>query len=149
VTADGVGSNERSGSAPAFEAKAAYSWTGDVAGKVWASAISQKVEGLTNAGAAGINSVTGATAAATANTLTDNSDRANAWDIGTNVNVAGFGLTAYYGKGQGILFDEPFVSPSGDRLMFPGDRSLGASADETVQCRCRVEYRVDWIKNDE
>ncbi len=102
VTADGVGSNERSGSSPAFEAKAAYSWTGDVAGKVWASAISQKVEGLTNGYSAGQNSVTGAAYAARANSLTDNSDRANAWDIGTNVNVAGFGLTAYYGQGKGI-----------------------------------------------
>ncbi len=102
VTADGVGSNERSGSAPAFEAKAAYSWTGDVAGKVWASAISQKVEGLTNGYSAGQNSVTGVAYAARANSLTDNSDRANAWDIGTNVNVAGFGLTAYYGQGKGI-----------------------------------------------
>ncbi len=102
VTADGVGSNERSGSSPAFEAKAAYSWTGDVAGKVWASAISQKVEGLTNGYSAGQNSVTGVAYAARANSLTDNSDRANAWDIGTNVNVAGFGLTAYYGQGKGI-----------------------------------------------
>ncbi len=37
-------------------------------------------------------------------------DRATAWDIGTTVNVAGFGLTAYYGSGDGIgqtiqLFD--------------------------------------------
>ena len=29
-------------------------------------------------------------------------DRANAWDIGATVNVAGFGLTGYYGQGDGI-----------------------------------------------
>ena len=29
-------------------------------------------------------------------------DRANAWDIGTTVNVAGLGLTGYYGSGDGI-----------------------------------------------
>tara|TARA_B110000971_G_scaffold188921_1_gene198944 strand:- start:247 stop:1482 length:1236 start_codon:yes stop_codon:yes gene_type:complete len=73
-------SSDRGGSQSAYEGKASYAWTGDVAGKVWASAISQKVE---FAGALG-------------------SDRANAWDIGTTVNVAGFGLTAYYGDGDGI-----------------------------------------------
>ena len=28
--------------------------------------------------------------------------RASAWDIGANVNAAGFGLTGYYGEGKGI-----------------------------------------------
>ncbi len=101
-----VGSNQRSGSAPAFEAKAQYAWTGDVAGKVWASAISQKVEGLTNAtntvGVGFTNGVANTVADGSLITLTDNSDRATAWDIGANVNVAGFGLTGYYGKGEGI-----------------------------------------------
>ncbi len=101
-----VGSNQRSGSAPAFEAKAQYAWTGDVAGKVWASAISQKVQGLNNAVAAGVvydaAGVASLNTNADASTITDSSDRANAWDLGANVNVAGFGLTGYYGKGQGI-----------------------------------------------
>lgn len=43
-----------------------------------------------------------------------------------------------------IDIDEPFVSPSGARLMHPGDRSLGAPAKETIQCRCMVEFKVDW-----
>ena len=73
-------STDRSGSQSAYEAKASYAWTGDVAGKVWASAITQKVE---FAGALG-------------------SDRATAWDVGANVNVAGFGITGYYGDGDGI-----------------------------------------------
>ena len=77
-------SSGRGGSSPAFEGKASYAWTGDVAGKVWGSFISQKVEGLTGAGIIG-----------------STSDRANAFDIGTTVNVAGFGLTAYYGDGEG------------------------------------------------
>lgn len=74
--------DERGGAAPAYEGKASYEWTGDVAGKVWASAITQKVAGFTaaNAGA----------------------DRATAWDMGANINVAGFGLTGYYGQGKGI-----------------------------------------------
>lgn len=75
----GQGSDERSGSQTAYEGKASYEWTGDVAGKVWASGISQKVEGLAVGG----------------------SDRANAWDLGATVNVAGFGLTGYYGQGNG------------------------------------------------
>jgi predicted porin len=83
-------STRRAEGQTAYEGKASYEWTGDVAGKVWASAISQKVEGLSNAVGAGPN------------TVTSTSDRANAWDVGTTVNVAGFGLTGYYGQGKGI-----------------------------------------------
>jgi predicted porin len=86
----GAGSTERGGSSPAFEGKASYAWTGDVAGKVWASFISQKVEGLA---VRVINS-------ADSTALSD--DRATAYDMGATVNVAGFGLTGYYGKGDGI-----------------------------------------------
>jgi len=73
-------STGRSGASSAYEGKASYEWAGDVAGKVWASGIYQKVSGLSAGGA----------------------DRAQAFDIGTTVNVAGFGLTGYYGKGDGI-----------------------------------------------
>jgi predicted porin len=97
-------STGRGGAQPAFEAKAAYSWTGDVAGKVWASAISQKVTGLSNGIGAAIPTTAGTTTVvpAVANSITDNTERANAWDIGTNVNVAGFSLTGYYYQGNGI-----------------------------------------------
>lgn len=48
--------------------------------------------------------------------------------------------------GQEVGIDEPFVSPvTGDRMMHPGDTSLGASARETVGCRCRVRYKTDWF----
>jgi predicted porin len=83
-------------STPAFEGKASYEWTGDVAGKVWASAISQKVRGLIM-----LSCNTGGTS------LGD--DRATAWDIGTTVNVAGLGLTGYYGQGEGIGHTGKFV----------------------------------------
>jgi len=81
----------RSGSQTAYEGKASYEWAGDFGGKVWASAITQKVEDLVT--------ITGL-----------QNDRATAWDIGATVNVAGFGLTGYYGDGDGIgqtlqLFD--------------------------------------------
>lgn len=48
-------------------------------------------------------------------------------------------------KAEGVGMDEPFVSPSGARMMFPGDTSLGAGADEVVMCRCRVRTKVDWL----
>jgi predicted porin len=87
-SADGVFGSARSvgrgGSQPAFEAKASYEWAGDVSGKVWASLLSQKIDQLTNATGADLGS-----------------DRADAWDIGATVNVAGFGLTGYYGQGDG------------------------------------------------
>jgi predicted porin len=73
-------STGRGGATPAFEAKAAYAWAGDFGGKVWVSGITQKVKGLPGG----------------------TSDRANAFDIGATVNVAGFGLTGYYGTGDGI-----------------------------------------------
>jgi predicted porin len=74
-------STGRGGASPAFEGKASYEWAGDFGGKVWVSGISQKVKGLNG----------------TANT----SDTADAWDLGATVNVAGFGLTGYYGNGNG------------------------------------------------
>jgi predicted porin len=77
-------STDRGGATPAFEAKAAYAWAGDFGGKVWVSGITQKVKGLSN----GLGGTT--------------SDRANAYDIGATINVAGFGLTGYYGTGEGI-----------------------------------------------
>jgi len=75
VSLDSSGSQR----APAFEAVARYSWTGDVSGKVWAEAKTQKVD---------------YTAAI--------EERANVWGLGANVNVAGFGLTGYYYDGKGV-----------------------------------------------
>lgn len=48
--------------------------------------------------------------------------------------------------GQEVAIDEAFVAPDGSLLMYPGDTSLGASAAQTVQCRCFVNYRVDWLR---
>ncbi len=83
ATDGGGGQNiARGGNQPAFEAKASYEWAGDVGGKVWVSGISQKVQ-FERASGFG-------------------SDRADAYDIGATVNLAGFGLTGYYYNGDGI-----------------------------------------------
>lgn len=37
--------------------------------------------------------------------------------------------------GQTVLINEPFVV-AGERLMFPGDDSLGATAKNLINCRC-------------
>jgi predicted porin len=69
-------SDRRGGSQSAYEGKVSYSFAVDaVTGKVWASGFTQKVQ--------------------------DTDDRANAWDLGANVNFAGLGLTGYYGQGSG------------------------------------------------
>jgi predicted porin len=85
----GVGSTERGGATPAFEGKASYEFAdaagSGVGGKVWVSGITQKVKGLS-----------GGTIVGTKN------DRAESFDIGGNVNLAGFGLTGYYYTGSGI-----------------------------------------------
>lgn len=50
-------------------------------------------------------------------------------------------------NGDSARFNEPFVSPSGARLQFPMDTSLGAGPDEIIGCRCDCEYRIDFLAN--
>jgi len=45
-------------------------------------------------------------------------------------------------NGQRVQFNQPFQSPKGAQMMFPGDDSLGAGWDELAHCRCTVSYRV-------
>ncbi|MBF5040488.1 porin [Methylophilus glucosoxydans] len=99
-----VGSTDRAGSQTAYEGKASYEWTGDVAGKVWVSAISQKVDGLgTAAVAATVSNVNGVVTAVPAVAAQNfGNERAYAWDLGTSLKIADFGLVGYYGQGKGI-----------------------------------------------
>ena len=46
-------------------------------------------------------------------------------------------------NGQKRMFGEPFQTPSGALLNYPGDTSLGAGAEEVVGCRCTKQYRID------
>lgn len=48
-------------------------------------------------------------------------------------------------EGAEVGIDDPFQSSTGAQLMFPGDTSLGAGAEDVVNCRCMVTYRVDQI----
>lgn len=48
--------------------------------------------------------------------------------------------------GQVRAIDEPFQSSSGALLMHPGDTSLGAGADEVINCRCYKALNVDFLK---
>lgn len=48
-------------------------------------------------------------------------------------------------EGQTRGKNEPFVTDAGYRLMYPGDRSLGAPASETINERCHVVVDIDWL----
>jgi predicted porin len=73
----------RSGSAPAAEGQLSYSWAGATSGKIWTSGLVQKVNH---------NSTT----------VSLDDDRAQAADIGANVNFGDFGLTGYAYKAEGL-----------------------------------------------
>lgn len=47
-------------------------------------------------------------------------------------------------NGVEVPQDSPFIMPNGDKLMFPGDISLGASAESVINCRCTI---IEFIKN--
>ena len=111
----GASSSDRGGNNPAFEGKVSYAFAGDVSGKVWASAISQKVKNVGKAAAVADSVRFDLTNLATANDFDTTSvfvpgsparagvnKTVTAFDIGANVNMAGFGLTGYYGDGRGI-----------------------------------------------
>lgn len=45
-------------------------------------------------------------------------------------------------QGVQVAFDEPFTLPDNSQMMFPGDSSLGAPAEQIINCRCVVIERV-------
>ena len=50
-----------------------------------------------------------------------------------------------YGRKNPIPFIEPFVTMTGQQLLYPGDRSLGADLREIVNCRCKAQYNIDFL----
>jgi predicted porin len=69
----------------AFEAQASFSWTGDFAGKVWAGAFGQEVQGLQGAGI-----------------TTDTSEDATAFEVGVSTSIYNINLVAYVYSGEGV-----------------------------------------------
>lgn len=45
-------------------------------------------------------------------------------------------------NGEQIPIDEPWVLPDGTQMMFPTDTSLGAGADQIINCRCTETYEI-------
>jgi hypothetical protein len=45
-------------------------------------------------------------------------------------------------EGQTRIINEAFIV-GGSRMMFPGDRSLGAPIKEIANCRCSAMYRIE------
>ena len=50
-------------------------------------------------------------------------------------------------NGVEVPQDEPFVLPDGSKVMFPGDISMGAPPEQTINCRCTmIEFIKDTVK---
>lgn len=47
-------------------------------------------------------------------------------------------------ENQRVRIDQPFLTPRGAQMLHPHDQSLGAPADETIMCRCRVVFDIDY-----
>lgn len=46
-------------------------------------------------------------------------------------------------EGQELIgMDSAYTAPDGSRMLYPGDTSLGASADQTIMCRCTERIRI-------
>lgn len=45
--------------------------------------------------------------------------------------------------GTELPMDEPFELPSGVRMMYPGDSSMGAGPDDLIHCKCGIEYTME------
>jgi hypothetical protein len=46
-------------------------------------------------------------------------------------------------KAEGVALDQPFVAPDGTLLMYP--HAPGIPAKHKIGCKCRLEYRIDYI----
>jgi hypothetical protein len=75
-----------------IEGQVQYEWTGDIAGKVWASGASYDVTGELD-----LTDGTGATDSSTTDSYT-----ASVFDIGAAVTSGNLGLVAYYYDGEGV-----------------------------------------------
>ncbi len=111
-----------------FDGKASYEWGGDVSGKAWIGYINQS----------GIDTGTGAT---------HSEDRADAWEIGAKISVAGFGLVGYYYDGQGMGGNN-FLSanlPTSGLGVVAGERDVdGGYVQATYTAPFGTKFGVSW-----
>ena len=47
-------------------------------------------------------------------------------------------------RGQTVPIGQPFITPSGVKMMHPHDRSLGATGKDVVNCRCRTKKVIQY-----
>jgi len=83
-----------------IEAQVMYEWTGDVAGKVWASGASYDVTVDGRAATATTLSGNGGDTATTS--AYDDSYTATVYDIGASISAGNLGLVGYYYNGEGV-----------------------------------------------
>lgn len=50
-------------------------------------------------------------------------------------------------NGETVGQGQAFTSPSGARLRYPGDTSLGAPPSEIINCRCLLQKRINFLNN--
>jgi predicted porin len=84
---------------PGYEGQASYSWTGEVAGKVWAGFAQQEMDDLGTGGTLGNESI-------------------NAWELGASVSAGNLNLVGYYYDGRGVgttAFGRDGFNAAGDR----------------------------------
>ena len=79
-----------------IEGQLQYEWTGDVAGKVWASGATYDVTAGADPGTSG---AAGAVSTTSAN---DDNYTASVYDIGVALNTGNLGLVGYYYNGEGV-----------------------------------------------
>lgn len=72
-------------------------------------------------------------------------DVTKAWDSSSDARTRLDHLQMEQTYKEGIPLDQAFIAPDMSRLRFPGDTSLGATGAQTVQCRCKAIYRIDFI----
>lgn len=46
-------------------------------------------------------------------------------------------------QGQTVAFDQPFIAPDGTPIMHP--HAEGVPARHTLGCKCRADYRIDYV----
>jgi hypothetical protein len=77
----------------------------------------------------------------------DPSDVMKAWDAtnDSRTRIEHNVMERDFGNKNPIPFNQPFVSPTGNMVMYPGDTSMGADASFVINCRCRAEYTIDFL----